>query len=274
MRFLLALLAVSAFAAGPGAREIVRKSALLSDENDKRARTYTFVERNEERQLDSSGRAKKTEIETFDVTLLEGTSYRRLTHRDDKPLPPAGALKEEEKLRKSIEERRKESPAARQKRIAEYEKRRARFREVTREVADAFNWTIEREETVAGRRAWVLSGMPRTDYKARSREGKILQHLRGKLWIDQADYHWVRAEAEAIDTISIGWFLLRLAPGARVEIDMTRVNDDVWLPKRIAAKASGRLAGFKKLNVSTETTYSNFRKFSTDSRVVSVSEPK
>src|SRR5262249_29523686 len=97
--------------ANDDARDIVRKSVNVGDDNVRIARDYTFRERNEGRTLDSSGRVTKTEVETYDVTLVDGSPYRRLLQRDDKPLPPKDERKEEEKLRKIADARRKETPA-------------------------------------------------------------------------------------------------------------------------------------------------------------------
>ena len=61
--------------------------------------------------------------------------------------------------------------------------------------------------------------------------------LRGKIWIDQKNYGWVKVEAEAIDTISWGFFVLRIHKGSRIAFEQTRVNDEIWLPKRVAVNA-------------------------------------
>ena len=90
------------------AREIVLRSVKLDSDNYRIARNYTFVERNETRQLDGQGRLKERRVLTHDVTLLEGLPYLRLIARNDQPLPPAEEKKEREKLRKSIAERQKE----------------------------------------------------------------------------------------------------------------------------------------------------------------------
>jgi hypothetical protein len=51
---------------------------------------------------------------------------------------------------------------------------------------------------------------------------------------------------------------------------MARVNDEVWLPKRIFANGTGRLALVKQLRVEDDTSYSNYRKFQSESRIVAV----
>src|ERR1700682_5261973 len=84
MRLLIVtLLDVIATAQTPGAREIIRRSVAASVGNWKVARNYTFLQRTEERQVDSAGRVKSKTVKTYDVTLLDGSPYFRLTERDD-----------------------------------------------------------------------------------------------------------------------------------------------------------------------------------------------
>lgn len=271
MRVAIAMaLASIAAAETPDAHEIVQRSVTAIEGNWKIARNYTFLEREEERQLDSEGRVKSKEVKTYDITLLEGSPYMRLTERDDHPLPPAEEKKEQEKLEKSIAEREKETPAERQRRIDDYEKRRQRQRETMQEVAEAFDFRVIGQERVDGRDTWILDATPRKGYVPRSRDAKILPHVRGKLWIDQRTYHWVKLEAEVIDTVSWGLFLVRLDRGARIWFDQTLVNDEVWLPKHVYISASARLGIFKKLRVEQDTTFKNFRKFQADSHLVAV----
>jgi hypothetical protein len=271
MRIALALISVMTAAAGqPDARHIVRRSVTASDENWKMARNYTFLQRTEERHIDSDGRVKSKEVKTYDVTLLEGSPYFRLLERDDHPLPAAEEKKEKAKLEKSIVDRMKEAPDQRRRRIEDYDKRRERQREAMREVAEAFDFTNIGQDVVDGREVWVMEASPRAGYQPRSRDAKILPHVHGKLWIDQRSYHWVKLEAEVIHPVSWGLFLVRLDPGARIRFEETRVNDEVWLPQHVSVAASARLGVFKKLRVQEDTTYKNFRKFQTDSRLVAV----
>ncbi len=73
MRFLLlCALAAGVSSAGEDAREIVRRSVDLGDRNLKAAQNYTFRERSETHTLDGSGRTSRTEVETYDVTLIDG----------------------------------------------------------------------------------------------------------------------------------------------------------------------------------------------------------
>jgi len=267
MAMALAIACVAA-AQTPDAHEIVRRSVRANEENWKVARNYTFLERTEDRRLDAAGKVKSKEVKTYDVTLLEGSPYERLVERDDRTLPAAEEKKEQDKLQKSIAERMKETPAQRERRIAEYEKRRQREQETMREVEEAFDFKIAGEDRIEGHEAWIVEASPRRDYHARSRDAKILPHVRGRLWIDKQTYHWVKLDAEVIDPISRGLFLLRLDKGAHIAVDETRVNGEVWLPRWISITASARLGLIKQLRVQQETTYKNFKKFQTDSRMV------
>lgn len=239
------------------------------DHNLATARNYTFLERSETRELDADTHVKTRKIMLYDVTMLEGSPYRRLVGKDDQPLSPEDERNEQKKLADSIAQRRKETPAERARRIADWERKRRREREPLDEVPDAFDFRIAGEAQIDGRDAWIVEGTPRPGYHARSSLAKFFPKFRGRLWIDKADYQWVKTEAEATGNISWGLFIARLSKGARLNVQMTRVNDEVWLPKRIEVKASARLALVKKFNIEADTSFSNYRKFQVESRVVS-----
>ncbi len=122
------------------------------------------------------------------VILLEGLPYRRLVARDDRPLPPGEEKKEQEKLARGIEERREETGARRAERLAEYARRRDWQREAWRELPEAFDFRLAAEEVWAGIGLYVIEAIPRRGYQPRSRTGKVLANLKGKLWVAKQDY--------------------------------------------------------------------------------------
>ena len=71
-----------------------------------------------------------------------------------------------------------------------------------------------------------------------------------------------------MDTISFGLFLARIAPGAKLVFEQTRINDEVWMPKRSYVEGSARLGLIKKLSVEQELTWSNFHKFQAESKII------
>ena len=77
VRFAFLILGLSSILFAQDPQEIVRRATELDRRNTEISRSYTFLERQENRDVDTKGKLKKTESTTFDVTLLEGSPYRR-----------------------------------------------------------------------------------------------------------------------------------------------------------------------------------------------------
>ena len=251
------------------AREIVRRSIELDQVNWARAKDYTWTARDVERHLDSGGRVKSVDSKGWETLILYGLPYRRMTERDGKPLPPEEQRKEQQKLDRYTARLERETPAERQHRLDEYLKERTKDRELFREIPDLFDFHLDGEAIVDGRPVWVISGAPRPGARPKSRDARALLKIRGRMWIDKTGYQWVKIEAETTETISWGIFLARLNPGAKLVFEQTRVNDEVWLPRRQWMRGSGRIGLLKKLAMEEEITWSGYRKFQAESKIVS-----
>lgn len=271
-RFLFLLATGALLSAQPSADEIVAKALARDKENWLAARNYTFLERQVQRTLGNDGDVKSTRVRTYDITMLDGSPYRRQVAENDKPLSAKRQRVEEEKLRKSIEARRNETPEQKKKRLADEEKERARQREFTGDIPVAFHLKVTGSDKISGRDCWVIDGVPKQGYRPRHKATRIFPHIKGRLWIDKETFSLVRGEAEVIDTVSYGLFLARIHPGTKVLFEQTRVNDEVWLPQHIYAWAAGRLGLVKKLNLDVDIRYQDYKKFQTDSRIVSTAE--
>ena len=249
-------------------REIVRKSVELDQVNWLRMKDYTWIARSAERHLDSHGRVKSEERQAWETLILDGQPYRRTLEKAGHPLPPGEQRKQQEKFDRNIAKLEHETPEQRQRRLADYEKQRKKERQFLREIPDAYDLRLEGEAQVDGHDVWVISGTPKAGYRPKNRDAKPLMKVRGKLWIDRSNYQWVRLEAETTDTISFGLFLARLNPGAKLVFEQTRVNDEVWLPRRMFMKGTGRIGLLKKIAMEEEITWNSYRKFQVDSRMV------
>jgi hypothetical protein len=271
---LLILASATALLSQADVREIIRRAVAADERNWKVARNYTFSERVNLQYLDSQGRVKSQEVRINDVMLLEGSPYRRLVALDDRPLPPGEEKKEQEKLARSIAERREETAAQRAQRRAEYDRRPEWQREAWRELPEAFDFRLAGEEVWDGHSLSVIEATPRQGYQPRSRTARLLAHIQGKLWVDKQDYHLVKAEVEVVDTISVGLFLVRVAKGSRASFEQTRVNDEVWLPRQVRAFVSARLGLLKVLRIEQVISYSKCREFQTDPAIISQMKPR
>jgi hypothetical protein len=257
-------------------KEIVERAISVNDKNQQLARSYTYLERQERRTLDGSGRVKERVVQTWDITPLEGSQYRRLVARDDKPLSAAEQKSEEEKLQKSLQDRRNETAGQRERRIADSQRRQdEREREPIGDLLNAFDFRLVAEETLDGHDAWVIDGTPRRGFKGKSTVGRALfPKLRCRFWINKADYQAIKVDAETQDTASLGVFLVRLSKGSHIVIEMARVNDEVWLPKRVAVTAAARILLVKSMRFDLRFDYSDYKKFQAESRVVETGSPE
>jgi len=246
------------------ATDIIRRSVERDAYNFERFKNYTFLERVEERRYGRSGDLSSKEIQTYEFMVLGDRPYGKLVERDDKPLPAKEARREQEKLDKESAKRQRESASDR----AKQDRDRAEERRYLREVPEAFVLTLQGTEQIGGRPVWIIGAQPKPGYKPKLKRAEMLAHLRGRIWVDQADYQWVKAEVEVINPISFGLGLVRLAPGSILDFDQVRVNEEVWLPAHISVRADARLVYLRKLREELDVTYRDYKKFHADSRIV------
>ena len=265
--FLLWLSAASSLPA-QDARDIIRKSVELDQSNWQHMKDYTWIARQTDRVLDSSGQVKSEKTEQWETVVIYGEPHHRMLERNGKPLSAEDQRKEQEKLDRAVAKRERETASQRVRREADFEKEREKDREFLREVPDLFDFKLLGDEKIDGHDVWVISATPKPGAQPKHGDAKPLLKIQAKVWIDKAEYQWVRLEAETTATISFGLFIARLAPGAKLEFEQTRVNDEIWLPKRELVRGAARLGLVKKLAGEEETTWNNYRKFQVDSKVV------
>ncbi|HVN02905.1 MAG TPA: hypothetical protein VMT86_00735 [Bryobacteraceae bacterium] len=259
-RAILLLAAACGLACAQDPREIARRGVQQMEKSLLATRDYDFEQRSETREFDSAGRVKSHKIVLYEINMIEGTPYRRVVGRDDRPVSAEEARQEQAKLDEAAAQRKKETPAERQRRVADWEARRQRDREPIAEIPEAFDFRIAGHAPLAGRDTWVIEATPRPGFHGRTRISKLFSKFRGKVWIDTASYQWLQTEAEVADNIWWGLFFARLSKGARLDFQMTPVNGGVWLPGHFRIEASARVALVKAIHIELDTTYSNYRK--------------
>ncbi|MEP7355396.1 MAG: hypothetical protein ABI824_19370 [Acidobacteriota bacterium] len=254
--------------APPDVMAIIRRSVERDAQNFQRYRDYTFEQTTVQYRFDKQGGINSTETETDEVLMLVGQPYNRVLARDGTTLSEKDARKEQEKLDKELVRRQKDP----EKKQREYEKDRADERRFLREIPDAYTFTLEGEEKIDNLPVWRIRAEPKPDFKPKDSRANMLSKVRGTLWIEQTGYQWVKADLDVIDTISWGWFVLRIPPGATIQFTQRRVNQEVWMPESIKVRADARVALLKTLRMGFDVTYSKYRKFSADSKVIGTEE--
>src|SRR5262249_12135525 len=253
-------------------KEIVRRSVDADHHNWDLARSYTCRQHEVAKRLGKHGEVKSTEIKTYDVNFYYGREYSQLIEKNNEPLSASDQKKEDERLEKFLAKLRNQSEEDRAKHAAREKKEREEQRAFLRDMVNAYDFTLVGDETVNGADTWVIEATPRKDFHPTQPHADVLAKIKGNIWIEKKEYNWVKAEAESIDTISFGLFLFRVHKGTRFSLEQLHLNDEVWLVKRFYLNGGARIALLKNEALEQEDTFSNYKKFTTSTRIVGVKE--
>jgi hypothetical protein len=265
MNSLFLLLAASAalFAqtSGPGkpsiqanildAHQIVTQSIAATERSWQARDHYTFMERDQDRRLDSSGQLKSENVEVTRMILVNGIRFEQLMERNGQ-LPSA---EEQKKSDKDLEKLKHETSEEQTLRLHKTQENRS----FIRDLLEAFDFQLIGEEIVGGRSAYVLQARPRPSYHPHGKYGKLFSKVEGKLWVDKQDFGWVKVDGEVTQSFSIGLLVARVQRGSHIVMEQTCVGDAVWVPKRLEMKASARILFLKSLDLERILTYSDYR---------------
>ena len=119
--FITLLFPWSAFPLQPATSHMVRASISSTEADWKATPHFSYVER------DTDEKDGATSSKTYRVCMIDRSSYPRLIAVGGEPLSPAEEAGVSEKLREEITNRANESPQSRAKRVAQYQKDRARM---------------------------------------------------------------------------------------------------------------------------------------------------
>jgi len=233
----------------PDAATIIQRSVDAMHRDWQESEHYIHLERD----VEAHG------SKTFQILMIEGSPYQKLTAVNGKPLSPGEAKREEQKLRDEVKSRCGESPSAKQKRIAEYQKEQKRDHEMIGELTKAFTFKVAGQQRVNGRQTWLLNAIPKPGYQPPSLETKALTGMAGKLWIDSATFEWVRVEAHVVQPVSIEGFLARVEPGTVFELVRAPVTNALWAPSHFSERSKARIMGFIGHSTHDDETYSHYR---------------
>ncbi len=234
------------------ARQIMGLSVLATERSwQARDYHYTYMERDEDRRLDSQGQVKSEDVDVTRMILVNGARFEQLVEHNGQPPTAEQARKRDEDLDKMKHET-PEEQAARLRKDQEN-------RSFLRDLLEAFNFQLIGEEMVDGRPAYVLQAAPHLGYHAHGKYGKMFSKVEGKLWVDKQDFGWVKVDGQVTQSFSMGLFVARVQRGSHVILEQTCVGDSVWVPKRLKMRASARILFLKNLDLERILTYSDYR---------------
>jgi len=245
-------IAGSAYCADIDTHDIVAKSIVNYEKDWMAALDFTCTQRDVTK--DASGEPKT--IEVSQVTVLNGTPYTRLIAKNGHPLDAEEARRENEKYEKAVAARDRETPEQREKRLRKYQEEWG----FLHEVPDAFNLKLLGHETISGRPNYLIELTPKPGHTPQSKTARIFPNIEGKLWIDEQDLRWTKAVAHVIDTISVGWVLARIGPGAHITIKQVKVDNEHWLPRELDVNGTAKIMLVKNRALDETVSYSDYKR--------------
>jgi hypothetical protein len=233
--------------------EIIRRSIAANEKDWNEGPSFSHLDRTIER------KAEGTTDHTYQVTMMEGSPYRRLVAIDGQSLNAVRQHQEDQKERHELARRRSETRDERDFRIRKYEKDREQDHLLMTQMAVAFNFRLAGDDTIYGHPVYVLDAEPKPDYKPVNREAKVLTGMRGRLWVEKQRFHWVKVQAEVIHPVSFGGFLAKVGPGTKFELDKEPISGEIWEPKEFSVQVNASVL-FWSHNSSTTDVFSDYHK--------------
>jgi len=237
---------------------IVQKSSAANSRDWQAQDSFSHTEREVKSKVNEKGQATFQQSKTYENLMIEGSPYRRVLASNDEPLSGARLADEQAKLAREIAYRRNESPAERKARIAKYNESRAEEHLLMQQMVSAFRFKLLGEEQVEGVPCYHLQATPDPAYRPPVEKARVLTGMRGQMWIDEQQYHWVRVKAEVIEPVSFGFFIARVKPGTEFELVRTAVGSS-WLPKNFAERVNATVLGVYGYRNQLETFFSDYK---------------
>jgi hypothetical protein len=235
----------------PDARQIVGLSITATERSWQARDHYIYMERDEDRRLDSLGQVKSENVDVTRMTIVNGARFEQLMeHNGQHP-----TAKEQKKSDEDLDKLKHETPAEQTVRLRKDQENRS----FLHDILEAFDFHLIGEEVVGGRPAYVLQATPHAGYHAHGRFGKMFSKVEGRLWVDKQDFGWIKVDGEVTQSFSMGLFVARVQRGSHIILEQTCVGDAVWVPKRLEMRASARILFLKSLDIERILTYSDYR---------------
>ncbi|MGA7239493.1 MAG: hypothetical protein WBY44_27675 [Bryobacteraceae bacterium] len=245
----------SANSAPDRTQEIVERSVANTNADWAAAPQFDFTER------DVITRHGTRTAKSYQVMMIDGSTYNKLIALNGQPLSPKQAAEEERKLADETNRRRGESAAARQKRVAQYQRERRQDHALMGEMVKGFDFKLAGEDTVDGRRCFVLDATPKTGYNPPTRETRVLTSMRGTMWIDMQAYQWVKVHAEVFRPVAFGLFIATVKPGTQFTLEQKPMRGNLWLPSHFSMAVNARVLLSSRHSTDDET-YSDYHQAS------------
>jgi hypothetical protein len=232
------------------AHQVVLPSVLATERSWEMRDHYTYIERDEDRRLNSLGQVKSESVDVTRMMVVNGARFEQLLeHNGQLPSPI-----EKKRSDDDLEKLKHETAEDRAARLRKDQENRA----FLRDVVEAFDFRLIGEEIVSGRPAYILHATPRPGFHARGKYAKMFSKVEGNLWVDKQDFGWIKVDGQVTQSFSLGLILARVERGSHIILEQTCVGEAVWVPKRIQIRATARILFLKSLVIERVLSYSDY----------------
>jgi hypothetical protein len=239
------------YASVADARQVVLPSVLATQRSWQARDHFTYIERDDDRRLNSLGQLKSESVDLTRMMVVHGARFEQLLEHNGQPPTARQQKRSDEDLDKLKHESVDE--------LAVRSRKEQENRAFLQDLLEAFDFRLLGEETVDGRPAYVLQATPRPGYRPHGKYAKVFSRVEGKLWVDKQDFGWIKVDGQVTESFSLGLILARLERGSHIIMEQTCVGDGIWMPKQIAIRATARILLLKSLNIQRTLTYTDYR---------------
>lgn len=247
-------ISAEAIANVPEVEEIVRRTLDRAAQSKAHSAedSFAWTQHIVSEEFDDNGGTKKREERVYETLPISGRSYSRLVRLDGKTLSDRDLKQEQErerKFRQALQLKRGDS-------------QEGDSIELNEELMSRFRITLSGRDQTGDRACFVLSFEPKGgNLPERPRSDKIVNRLRGTVWVDEKSFEISKLEAQIIEPVKMWGGLLGSIRSFRLSFSQTPVEDDVWLPGSFEMRIEGR-ALFKSINQRQAGVNTGFRRIS------------
>jgi hypothetical protein len=110
-----------------------------------------------------------------------------------------------------------------------------------------------------------LSFTPNPQFQPPSREGKVLQHMTGEMWVSASQKRLISIDGQLTSDVKFGGGLLgHLEKGGQFLVKRTEVAPNDWEVTELTVNMQGKVLLFKNISVQQKELHSNFERMPGD----------
>ncbi|HTV08309.1 MAG TPA: hypothetical protein VMD97_04610 [Candidatus Aquilonibacter sp.] len=202
----------------------------------------------------SANGSKKTHTDQYQAFYVENTEIFQHIARDGKPLSPADAKKEQQRVDKLVTKLKSHDQNS--------DKNNVQLS--ASGLLKMATFSNPRRQTINGRPTIVFDYKGNPGAKADTLGEEIMRRLAGTLWIDERDDAILRFSGALDQDFHVaGGLLINIKKGSWFDSTFEPVNGEIWFPAQTTAHIDGRFLLVKGIDGNLRDTFTDYRKLET-----------